>query len=276
MAAMNFVSPFSGFNQAYFKVLRSLPELFPEHWVRNLESAAWNHEDTAGSPIHLVLILLSMGIGSYRAIRGQFRYSLIYSLILAASFILVSLASSGGDIFAIRYQLGFFLLGAPLVGVVFSSWKRLWPVMAISLMLYSVPYILVSNMRPVIGHTPWPTRVESVFTAKKEDLLFAINPQAQDEYEQIAQRIIAGDCREVGLSFYGRNIEYQLWFLLDAPQSGIVIQHLVSQPEFNRYKDPDFEPCAVVCTDCDSLPEKYKLPISYDYGHVRLFLLVEG
>jgi len=118
--------------------------------------------------------------------------------------------------------------------------------------------------------------VESVFTAKKEDLLFAINPHAQDEYEQIAQRITAAECKEVGLSFYGRNIEYQLWYLLDAPQSGIVIQHLVSQPEFDRYKDPDFEPCAVVCTDCDSLPEEYKLPISYDYGHVRLFLVGDG
>ena len=51
--------------------------------------------------------------------------------------------------------------------------------MTISMMLYSVPYILVSNMRPVIGYVPWPTRVESVFTAKKEDLLFAINPEAQ-------------------------------------------------------------------------------------------------
>ncbi len=276
MIAMNFVSPFSAFNQAYFKALRSLPELFPEHWVRNLEAAAWNHEDTAGSPIHLVLVLLSMGIGSYRAIRGQLRYGLVYSLILAASFILVSLTSSGGDIFAIRYQLGFFLLGAPLVGLVFSSWKRLWLVMVIGLMLYSVPYILFSNMRPVIGHIPWPTRVESVFTAKKEDLLFAINPEAQDEYEQIAQRITAGDCRDVGLSFYGRNIEYQIWYLLDAPQSSIVIRHLVSLSEFDRYKDSDFEPCAVVCTNCDSLAEEYKLPITYDYGHVRLFLLGDG
>jgi len=131
-------------------------------------------------------------------------------------------------------------------------------------------------MRPVIGHTPWPTRVESVFTAKKEDLVFAINPEAQDEYEQIAQMIKAGECKEVGLSFYRNNLEYQLWYLLDAPQSGIVIQHLVSLPGFDRYIDSDFEPCAVVCTVCDSLPDEYKLPISYDYGHVRLFLVGDG
>ena len=118
--------------------------------------------------------------------------------------------------------------------------------------------------------------MESVFKAKKEDLLFAINPEAQDEYEQIAQRIAAEECKEVGLSFIRNNLEYQLWYLLDAPQSGIVIQHLVSLSEFDRYKDPDFEPCAVVCTDCDSLSEEYKLPISYDYGHVNLFLASDG
>ena len=276
MIAMNFVSPFSAFNQVYFEVLRLLPEYFPEHWVRNLEMAAWNHEDSAGSPVHLVLILLSMGIGSYAAIRSQFRYGLIYSVILAASFILVSLVGFSGHIFGIRYQLGFFLLGVPLVGVVFSRWKRLWPIMAMCMMLYSLPYILFSNMRPVIGHTPWPTRVESVFTTKKADLLFAINPQAQDEYELIAQKITAGECKEVGLSFIRNNLEYQLWYLLDAPQSGIVIQHLVSLSEFDRTMDSDFEPCAVVWTDCDSLPEEYKLPISYDYGHVRLFLVGDG
>jgi 4-amino-4-deoxy-L-arabinose transferase-like glycosyltransferase len=273
MLAMNFVSPFSAFNQAYFKVLRLLPEYFPEHWVRSLETAAWNHEDSAGSPVHLVLILLSMGIAGYYAIRGQFRYGLIYALILAISFTLVSLIGFSGHIFGIRYQLGFFVLGIPLVGVLFSRWERLWPVMAICMMFYSIPYILISNMRPVIGHTPWPTRVESVFTAKKEDLVFAINPEAQDEYEQIAQKIKAGECKEVGLSFYRNNLEYQLWYLLDAPQSGIVIQHLVSLPGFDRYIDSDFEPCAVVCTVCDSLPDEYKLPISYDYGHVRLFLV---
>jgi len=276
MAAMNFVSPFSAFNQAYFNVLRSLPEIFPEHWVRSLETAAWNHEDSAGSPVHLVLILLSMGIGSYAAIRGQFRYGLIYSIVLAVSFILLSLVGFSGHIFGIRYQLGFFVLGIPLVGVVFSRWERLLPVMAICMMLYSAPYVLISNMRPVIGHTPWPTRVESVFTAKKEDLLFAINPEAQDEYEQIAQRITAAGCSEVGLSFYRNNLEYQIWYLLAAPQSGVVIQHLFSLSVFDRYKDSDFEPCAVVCTNCDSLPEEYKLPVSYDYGHVRLFLLGDG
>ena len=101
-------------------------------------------------------------------------------------------------------------------------------------------------MRPVIGLVPWPTRGESVFTAEKQDLLFAINPEEQDAYEQIAQRITDAGCKEVGMSFNRNNLEYQRWYLLDSPQSGIVIKHLVSRSDFNRYKESDFEPCAAV------------------------------
>ena len=73
-------------------------------------------------------------------------------MVLAVSFILLSLVGFSGHILGIRYQFGFFVLGIPLVGVVFSRWKRLWPILVIYLLLYSIPYILISNMRPVIGH----------------------------------------------------------------------------------------------------------------------------
>ena len=62
--------------------------------------------------------------------------------------------------------------------------------------------------------------MESAFTAKKEDLRFAINAQACDEYGQIAQQITMGECKKVGLSFIRNNLEYQLLDLLVAPQIG--------------------------------------------------------
>jgi 4-amino-4-deoxy-L-arabinose transferase-like glycosyltransferase len=275
LVAMNFVSPFSAFNKAYFKFLRSWPEFFPEQWVRKLEDAAWNHEDTAGSPVHLILILLAMVIAMYKAISGRFRYGLIYSLILAVSFVLISLVSARGDIFGIRYQLGCFLLGVPLVGVLFSGRDRLWLVMTIFMLFYSIPYILLSNMRPVIGHQPWPTRVGSVFTASKDDLLFAINPGDEQKLVLISEQIQAAECKEVGLSYSRNNLEYQLWYLLDAPQNGITIRHLVSLPEFDSGQYESFSPCAVVCTACEALPGEYALPISEDYGGVRLFLQMD-
>jgi len=272
MAAMNFVSPFSAFNQTYFRALRRLPQFFPEAWIRNLEGAAWNHEDSAGSPIHFMLILFAMAVMSYVSIRGQFRLGLTYVIILTSSFILLSLIGFSDHIFGIRYQLGFFVLGAPLVGLTFSRWTRFGLLLSVLLLIYSVPYVLLSNMRPVIGHRPWPTRVESVFVAPKDELLFAINPEAEEGLVSVAEKIKSSGCNQVGLSYSRNNLEYQLWYLLDAPQSGVSIRHLVSLPAFASERDESFTPCAVVCTACDALPDDYLLPLSFDYGAVRLDL----
>jgi 4-amino-4-deoxy-L-arabinose transferase-like glycosyltransferase len=272
MTAMNFVSPFSAFNQAYFRVLRRLPLFFPEAWIRNLEGAAWNHEDSAGSPIHFVLILLSLTALSYASVRGRFRLGLTYAIVLISSFTLLSLIGFSDHIFGIRYQLAFFVIGTPLVGLVFSRWNRLGLLLAVLLLIYAVPYVLLSNMRPVIGHRPWPTRVESVFVAPKDELLFAINPGSEEGLDSISEQIQSAGCTEVGLSYSRNNLEYQIWYLLGAPQSGVTIRNLVSLPAFAPGLDESFNPCAVVCTACDALPDEYLLPLSFDYGAVRLDL----
>jgi hypothetical protein len=272
MVAMNFVSPFNAFNQAYFRALRARPQVFSEAWVRNLEGAAWNHEDSAGSPVHFILIVFSMAFVAYVSARGQLKHGLVYALVLTASFVLLSLIGFSGHVFGIRYQLGFFILGAPLVGLVFTRPSKIGLALAGLFLVYSLPYVLLSNMRPVIGHKPWPTRVPSVFTARGNELLFAINPEDEQRLVQVADQITAVHCDKVGLSYSRNNLEYQLWYLLGAPESGIEIQHLTSLPEFSEYLKPDYQPCAVVCTLCDALPEQYRLPQSYDFGDVRLYL----
>jgi hypothetical protein len=272
LVAMNFVSPFSAFNQGYFKVLRSMPHLFPEQFVRKLESAAWNHEDTAGSPIHLFLILVSMIAVGFKAIRSRSWQSLIYAFVLVVSLVLVSLIGSSKDIYVIRYQLGFLVLGAPLIGLLFSGWERLGYLLAAFFILYSLPYILFSNMRPVIGHKPWPTRVDSVFTASKDDLLFAINPGDEQSLVEISEEIQESDCKSVGLSYARTNLEYQIWYLLQAPQSGVTIRHLVSISDFVSQIDSAFRSCAVICTKCDAVPEEFRFSDQFDFDHMRLYL----
>jgi len=118
--------------------------------------------------------------------------------------------------------------------------------------------------------------VQSVFTAEKDDLLFAINPRVEDGLVQISERIKAAECKEVGLLYSRNNLEYQLWYLLDAPQSGISIRHLASLPAFEAQREALFRPCAVVCTTCDALPDEYELPVSIDYGDVRLYLQMDN
>jgi len=100
------------------------------------------------------LLLFAVAVVSYGSARQKLEFGLTYSFLLVLAFILVSLIGFSGHIFGIRYQLAFFVLGAPFVGLVFSKWSSIGQIMAVLLLIYSLPYILLSNMRPVIGHRP--------------------------------------------------------------------------------------------------------------------------
>ena len=65
--------------------------------MRTQENAAWNHEDTAGSPIHFVLIIFAMVSLSYTSALWRSRFGLHYAVVLGMSFLLVSLVGFSGN-----------------------------------------------------------------------------------------------------------------------------------------------------------------------------------
>ncbi len=103
-------------------------------------------------------------------------------------------------------------------------------VAALAMALYAVPYLLISNMRPIIGHTPWPTRIPSVFTTSQVEILFAQSPEKMDEFVDLAGRIREAGCTQVGMALEPWDQEYPVWWLLGAPESGIRLEHVVAIP----------------------------------------------
>ncbi len=78
-------------------------------------------------------------------------------------------------------------------------------------------------------------------------------------------------CNRVGLYLQAYEFEYPFWWLLNAPQSGIQLQHIHSSPETARYQDPAFAPCAVICTVCGGEQEVAGLPLVSDFGSVQYY-----
>jgi hypothetical protein len=274
MIAMNFVTPSSQINEVVFRFLRSMPRLFDENYVRDLEWAAWNHEDTAGSPLHMLLVPFSiiLLIVGRKKLKGTELSA--YAAVAFGGFLLLSLINTSVELFSIRYQLPFLILWAPVFGVSISAIRnqRVYLLVSIGLLIYCVPYLLYNNMRPIIGHPPWPTRVESVFMADEEETLFAIVPHLQHDYSLMAERIKKSGCRSVGLNIRRSDLEYIYWWLLDAPQSDIRIENLVSLPELEKYRDLSFTPCAIFCTNCKGMQDFQQLPFAIDTGHGQLFI----
>jgi hypothetical protein len=182
------------------------------------------------------------------------------------------LISYSVGLFGVRYQLPFFVLAAPVFGLAMSWLGRpsLSFAAGLLLILAAVPYLLYNNTRPLIGERP-RTRTGSIFEVPAADLIFTYAPDVEDDYLAAADLIRDSGCQSVGLAAPIAFKEYPLWWVLDAPQSGIRIETLTPLPEEARYLDPAFQPCAVFCVDCGDQDSWGGLPLWQDSAGFRLY-----
>ncbi len=275
--AWNLVTPSGVANEMIAMGLRAVPPLFGlgADFQQGLIQAAWNHEDTAGSPVHLLLVPLSLiGLVLFSR-RSNGAQPIWYALVaLSAYGLLPVVIRQGNSIWGIRFQLSFFVLSAPVIGVGLSYHRVRWigSAAAVALLLYSLPYVLLNNTRPVIGLPPWPTRIESIFATPQEDILLAIDPTLRHSYIEGANAVEQWECRSVGLRLNSNDLEYAFWWLLDAPQSGVRLETIYTYPYLERYVDPAFKPCAIICTICGERLQLHGLPRVMNSGIVSVFV----
>jgi hypothetical protein len=132
-------------------------------------------------------------------------------------------------------------------------------------------------MRP--GPEPWAipcklgcTRTGSVFFRSREDLLFANWAEFQEPITTIAKTIESSGCQRVGLRLDSRDREYLYWWFLGAPNDQIQIKSISTYPDLEKYLDPYFEPCAVICTTCGYRTEAFGLKLRYNRQFLSLFM----
>ena len=275
-AALNVVTPSSLLNRWLWAVLDALPAVFDQVVSNSLRQAAWSHEDSAGNPFHLLLVVVSASlIFAGRRRQSGIRATVPYLGMVALAFVLLPIVIQGGNSgFGIRFQLPFFILWAPLMGSAFQlpHLTRWSGVASLVMLILALPYLLFNNTRPIIGRPPWPTRVQSVLVAPADEIMFAMNPDKRNAYRQLADVIVNSGCREIGLRLDSNDLEHQFWWLLDAPQSGFRLETVYTLPILEDLLDRDFSPCAVICTICGERMQLNDLTMKSDFGGARLFL----
>jgi len=241
-----------------------------------LDQSVWNHEDTAGNPLHIILIATAIPAVALLTLRKSIgSYLPVYGMLVLISYLLLPVVISNADtLFSLRFQIPFFVLAGPLVAVVFSSIPsvRIHQLLVLSLFGLSLPWLLENNTRPILGWKPWITRTDSVFVAGNEQLIFAMKSGEEDEYQAITSAIESSDCIQIGLMLDSHDYEYLFWYLLKAPESGIEIRSVTASSESARYLDPDYSPCAVICTQCEGVSGVSGLKLREDYGYLKLFM----
>jgi hypothetical protein len=273
-SAFHLVTPVGRVNAAVLSVLRTFPSVFDDEFVGQWNLAAWNHEDTAGSSLHLgvafvaaCIVLVARGGGGGRPLRA-------YAAVLLGSYGLLTLMIDEDAVFALRFQLPFFVLAGPVVGVAATRFERYAFVRFLPwvFLVAAIPWVLFNNTRPLIGWTPWPTRVGSVLTTDPVEVLFAADLRLLEPYRAGAERVRESGCRDVGLRIDSSDLEYLFWWLLRAPQSGIRIESVYFSDRYRPLADPSFRPCAILCTICGDRQRLHGLALAADFGAVDVYL----
>lgn len=233
---------------------------------------AWNHEDLAGSPLHMasfaVVSMYAIFAQSDRSSKAVRWYAFAIILAFAAFSWLI-----GFNPFGARHHIPFFLLAGPLLGVVLEGLGRPGFLTAalFAFLISSLPWVFLNQTRPLIGWKP-RTRTQSIFRATERELIFANTPDSREAYTKGTRTILESDCDQIGTSLDSRDPEYALWWLLGAPSDSLEIRSVRPLPSLESLRDDSFHPCAIFCTNCGDRKEFLGLTLAEQEGRVSVFL----
>ena len=233
----------------------------------------WNFEDSAGSPLHLLIFIVAFLLCLTRWRTWRAREMIGYPwVVLAAYAFLPLLVRQSTDLYGIRFQLPFFVLAAPVVGVeVSGSRGRMagqW--LSLALILASAPWVFFNRTRPLLGLQS-ATQIGSVLSASQERILFANSKAQRAPYQQVVEQIDALGCGQVGLRLDSGHIEYPFWWLFEARGRSARIETLYTYPELESLKDASFRPCAIICSICGDRGRLHGLDRSDTFGDLALY-----
>ena len=257
---LHLASPWEGWNRGVDRTIRGLHGALgleidpPETTYRRTgfavpavgvgEDAAWTrdpaavirHEDHAGNPLHLLVILALTLLVAHPRLRAEVAARRL--CVVSVGAFLVFCALLRWQPWHSRLHLPAFVLVAPFVGhaVVALLGRRAAVGLAAILVMASLPWLLTGLPRPVLGEG-------SVFTTPRDAQYLASRPHRAASYLGAVDHLRASGCRRIGLQIGGDSAESPWFALLDGPEGPPDLFHLV--PGAPRLDPP---PCAILTT----------------------------
>ena len=248
-----------------------------------------NHEDLAGNPIHLLLIVASAIC--FLALRKQLRkrqqfFIATYFMVTLAAFSLFCLLIIWSP-WRSRLHLPVFVLASAFIGVVLSHFFRTKAANAIAVGLIGLSFIWVcfNETRPLILNSQIVEagRVENIFNQSRVDQYFASNPDLKPFYVDAARFIESQACPNIGLSLGGNTWEYPFWALLNnQAKPKLRLEHInidnASSAKYDSKAYQDFTPCLLVVSGVATVKDEELAALNHVYlrawseGPISIFL----
>jgi hypothetical protein len=196
-----------------------------------------NYEDSAGNPLHLVLLVAAVVL----VFRSRNAQSAVYLLCLAVGFVAFCWLLKWQP-WNSRLNLTLFVLGMPLAAAVWTEQlpRRALSLSSLVLALGAIPYLIANPTRPLLG-------ANSIFLKDRLHQYFTNVPDSLASYEAAARMIHDAACSSVGLASPPEGREYLLWVTNAVYGDRIRIEHVLVK-NVSRRLTTDFLPCAIVFT----------------------------
>jgi len=226
-----------------------------------------SHETMAGAPLHLFLILLSIGLVVWKRKEGMRRGIVWYGLAVIAAFVFFC-ALLRWQPWNSRHHLPVLVLGSALVGMVLEQYfpRKFVTLIGAVLIAMAVCFALVNKTRSLV---PW-SRVESVYHPRSVQYFADSHVAVAPDFIAAADAVNKLDCNALAIDAYapGPASEllksptsfyiYPLFPLIHADGRARTVWYTDVHNLSSRYIHQEIHPppCAVICVDCASAPEK--------------------
>ncbi len=196
-------------------------------------------EDYASNPLHAVLIIVTMSVGTIGLWnRRQYQALGYMGVVVAAFFLFCGYLTL--DPWRVRLHLPVFVLWCPVIAVaLFRTDNRLIRTVPIIVALFGFTWTFQNNTRPISPQAAYAQH-------PRTDGYFTKQPGLLPVYRRIADTLGASGCSQVGLIIGGDTWEYPLWMLLRERHYFGALHHIRVQDPSRVYERTDVHPCAVI------------------------------